>query len=65
VSKLSQERRAADRDLWTTRAARLHFGVCQACGRDSDSDDRPLLVARQERCRNFLCLDCWSRGRPR
>ena len=47
------------RRMWKTGAARLHFGSCHDCQRTRDADGRPLLVARQERCRLFLCFDCF------
>jgi hypothetical protein len=46
-------------ERWKAGAARLPFGACADCGRVRVDDDRPLLVARQERARRFLCLRCW------
>jgi len=59
---LMQARRA-----WKTGAARLHFGSCDHCHRVAGDDGRPLLVARQERSRMFLCFECFvaRRLRPR
>lgn len=58
-SDLSLERRT-----WKAGAARLHFGSCDDCHRVAGDDGRPLLVARQERCRLFLCFDCYFARRP-
>ena len=60
---LAPEAYAAERHCWKAKAARLHFGACAHCGRARNDDRRPLLVARQERCRRFLCFDCWRRTR--
>jgi hypothetical protein len=64
---LQLDDQAAARAQWKLPAARLHFGTCAGCGRIRDDDGRPLLVARQERCRHFLCFPCWARrsGRRR
>ena len=61
---------AAYRTLWRGGAARgPFFGSCDRCKRNRDDDGRPLLVARQERSRLFLCLGCFApslaRGRRR
>jgi hypothetical protein len=45
---------------WRGGAARIHYGRCDDCGRIRDDDGKPLLVARQERCRNFQCVGCYS-----
>jgi hypothetical protein len=47
------------KERWKANASRAHFGGCAVCGRTMDDDGRPLLVARQERARRFLCLRCW------
>ena len=52
---------ASARRLWARTAARgPRFGRCDRCGRLRDDDGRPLLVARRQRCRQFLCLSCFS-----
>jgi hypothetical protein len=50
---------------WKTGAARLHFGSCNHCAATSTPDGRPLLIARQERSRLFLCFTCWAARRGR
>jgi len=47
-------------ELWKGGAARLHHGECDDCHRVTDDDGRPLQVARQERARLFLCVECWN-----
>lgn len=59
---LSPIERAA-RNAWIGGAARVHYGRCESCGHVTDENDRPLLVARQERARRFLCLACWDAKR--
>ncbi len=56
-----------ERQLWLVEAARIHYGSCDRCGRYRSDDDRPLLIARRERARHFLCFACWleTRGRRR
>lgn len=51
--------KSLERRTWKAGAARLHFGSCDDCHRVAGEDGRPLLVARQERCRLFLCFDCF------
>lgn len=46
--------------MWKGGAARLQFGFCHDCGRRRDDDGKPLLVARQEGCRTFQCVGCFS-----
>ncbi len=56
------------RNLWIAEAARgPHFAPCDRCRRSRADDGGPLLVARRERSRQFLCLECFAdtRGRRR
>jgi len=53
------------RRLWQANAARVHFGVCQGCGRSRNDEGRPLLVVRQEKARRFFCLACYMRERKK
>lgn len=47
--------------IWIGGASHVHYGLCDVCQRTrNDDDDTPLLVARQERARKFLCLSCWD-----
>jgi hypothetical protein len=59
MKALATSERSLARRTWKAGAARLHFGSCDDCHRTSSDDGRPLLVARQERCRLFLCFDCF------
>ena len=57
------ESEASDaRRRWLGGAARVHYGRCDGCQRVRDAAGRPLLVARQERARRFLCLLCFEFG---
>jgi hypothetical protein len=47
-------------DHWLANASHVHYGLCDDCRRHRDDDERPLLVARQERSRRFRCLRCWE-----
>jgi hypothetical protein len=53
------------RAQWKAGAARLHFGSCNHCAATEAEDGRPLLVARQDRSRHFLCFPCWASRRKR
>ena len=50
------------RRRWRANAARVHYGRCDGCGRVRDEEGDLLLVARQPRAREFLCLLCFEFG---
>ncbi len=55
-----------DHELWIAEAVRGPWaGSCDRCGRSRADDGGPLLVARRERARQFLCLPCFGATRGR
>ena len=46
---------------WKGGASRIYFGCCATCRHVAGADERPLLVAKQERSRRgFECFDCFA-----
>lgn len=45
---------------WKGGASHVKFGRCDGCDRLRDDAGLPLLVAKQDRARRWLCLWCWE-----